>query len=303
MPALARGSERVGERGEPEEQQRDRQAVCRRPRASAAARCRRPARPRRPRLSSPAASEIVAAPASASSSRPPSQRRAADRQREQRLESLVGFLVARGADLRADEQADGEDEEDEHEREVAGRASRSSRSRAWRSRAGCSSRCPAEEMLVETMPRMNANAPTLRSQTTRLPRSLRSACAVGEESSRRRGCALSRAGSTPVPMSRRGRDPRRRRRAAARLAATGSSSTSGCAPVNGRSSSAQPSGVSPAQPASAARGVGDHAQQQRQATTARAELERDAACRRELAGAARRRRRTPARPTTVASAR
>ena len=67
---------------------------------------------------------------------------------------------------------------------------------------------PAEEMLVETMPRMNANAPVPISHTIRLPRSLRSAWAVGEESSRRRGSALSRAGSTPVPTSRPGGDPR-----------------------------------------------------------------------------------------------
>ena len=68
---------------------------------------------------------------------------------------------------------------------------------------------PAEEMLVETMPRMNANAPMPPAHTTRLPRSLRSACAVGEdEQPQARRRRVSRAGSTPVPMSRRGGDPR-----------------------------------------------------------------------------------------------
>jgi hypothetical protein len=70
-----------------------------------------------------------------------------------------------------------------------------------------SSRCrffeiPADELLFAITPMMYANAPTPLSQTIRLPRSPRSACAVGEESRRRRGSALSRAGSTPVPMSR-----------------------------------------------------------------------------------------------------
>ena len=101
---------------------------------------------------------------------------------------------------------------------------------------------PAEEMLAETMPRISAKAPVQLSHTIRPPRSPRSACAIGEESSRRRGAALSRAGSTPVPTSR----PAAIRAAAASvsaLAASGSSRTSGRAPVNGRSSSAHPSGV------------------------------------------------------------
>ena len=89
---------------------------------------------------------------------------------------------------------------------------------------------------------MNANAPMLISHTIRLPRSLRSACAVGEESRRRFGSAVSRVGTTPVPTSR----PAAIRAAAASsstLAATGSTRTSGWAPLNGRSSSAHPSGV------------------------------------------------------------
>ena len=101
---------------------------------------------------------------------------------------------------------------------------------------------PADETLVETMPRMNANAATLLVHAIRLPRSVRSACAVGEESRRRRGAALSRAGSTPVPMSR----PAAIRAAStssSTLATAGSSRTTGWAPVNGRSSSVQPSGV------------------------------------------------------------
>ena len=100
----------------------------------------------------------------------------------------------------------------------------------------------ADDTLRETTPRMNANTATLVSHTIRLARSLRSACAVGEESSRRRGAAVSRAGSTPVPMSRRRRSAPRAA-TSTKVAATGRARTSGRAPVNGRSSSAQPSGV------------------------------------------------------------
>ena len=71
---------------------------------------------------------------------------------------------------------------------------------------------------------------------------MRSACAVGEDSSARRGSALSRAGSIPVAMSR----VAAIRAAAATsstVAATGRTRTRGRAPLNGRSSSAHPSGV------------------------------------------------------------
>ncbi len=70
--------------------------------------------------SSPAATEIAAAPPRRQQEPPAEPAAAADRQREQRLELLVGLLVPCGADLRAREQADGQDEEDEHEGEVAG---------------------------------------------------------------------------------------------------------------------------------------------------------------------------------------
>jgi hypothetical protein len=58
-------------------------------------------------------SAIAAVAQTARSSRPLSQR-------EQRLESLGGFLLAGRADLGACEHADGEGEEDEDEREIAG---------------------------------------------------------------------------------------------------------------------------------------------------------------------------------------
>ncbi len=137
-------------------------------------------------------------------------------------------------------------------------------------------------MLFETTPRMNANAATLLSHTTRLPRSLRSACAVGEESSPRRGSALSRAGSTPVPTS---------RPAAIRAAATSSSTRRRDREQQhqrpGAGERAQllrpPERRRPAQPAGAAGGVGDHPQQQGQPHDRAPQLERDPACRRELA--------------------
>ena len=69
--------------------------------------------------SAPAARARALAPPVASSSRPTSQRTSADRAREQRLEPLLGFLVTRGNDLCAHEQADHEHEEDEVEAEGA----------------------------------------------------------------------------------------------------------------------------------------------------------------------------------------
>ncbi len=174
---------------------------------------------------------------------------------------LVGFLVSGGADLRAREQADSEDEEHEHEREIAGRCHDRARSRAWPARAARSAEMPAEETLLETTPRMSANTPTLLVHTSRLARSTRSACAVGEESSPRRGSALSRAGSMPVPMSRRGGDPCAdrqqqharggRKQQRERLGARERAQLLG--PAEWRH---------PAQPAGAGGGVGDHAQQE-----------------------------------------
>ena len=55
--------------------------------------------------------------AAAASEQPPAEpARAADREREQGLELLVRLLVPRRADLRAGEQADGQDEEEEARR-------------------------------------------------------------------------------------------------------------------------------------------------------------------------------------------
>ena len=119
-------------------------------------------------------------------------------------------------------------------------------------------------MLVEITPRMSANAPMLSSHTIRLARSERSACAVGEESSRRRGSARlvrrQQAGADVAAWRRSGRRPA----SSSTLAATGSKRTSGWAPVNGRSSSAQPSGVAQRSQPAPAGGVGDHSQQQEQ---------------------------------------
>ena len=79
-------------------------------------------------------------------------------------------------------------------------------------------------------------------QASRLSRWLRRASAAGEDSRPSRGSALPRAGSRPLPRSRRAAS-RAAVPSSSTLAAAGSRSTAGRAPVNGRSSSAQPSGV------------------------------------------------------------
>ena len=107
-----------------------------------------------------------------------------------------------------------------------------------------------------------ANAPTPTSQASRLPRSPRSACAVGEREQAQPRAARCRApASRPLPMSRRAASAAPRR-AAAPSVANGRSRTSGRGPVNGRSSSAQPSGVTQrSQPRPPGR-VGDHPQRE-----------------------------------------
>ena len=101
---------------------------------------------------------------------------------------------------------------------------------------------PAEDTLVDTRPMMSAKKPLATSQPARLPRSLRSASAVGEDSPVDRGGALSRRERRPLPMSRRAAIAPATAIASA-AAASGSSRTAGRAPVKGRSSSLQPSGV------------------------------------------------------------
>ena len=100
----------------------------------------------------------------------------------------------------------------------------------------------AAETLFAITPSTNAKAPLASSHAIRLPRSPRSAWAVGEPSMRRCGSASSRACSSPLPTSRRSAiaaaSPSR-----TTLAASGRSSTTGRGPANARSSSIQPSGV------------------------------------------------------------
>ena len=154
---------------------------------------------------------------------------------------------------------------------------------------------PADEVLLAITPMMKANAPTLPSHTIRLPRSVRSACAVGEESSRRRGAALSRAGSTPVPMS---------RPAAIRAATTSSSTVAASGEQQherlGAGEGAQflgpPERRHPAQPAGAGRGVGDHPQQPGTARRPRRRARARSGVSGRAGWRARPRRRTPARP-------
>ena len=66
---------------------------------------------------------------------------------------------------------------------------------------------PADETLVEILPRIAANVAIPSAQVARLPRSLRSAYAVGEDSSLRCGTATSRAGEDPCADVAAGADP------------------------------------------------------------------------------------------------
>ena len=100
----------------------------------------------------------------------------------------------------------------------------------------------AGEMLLATVPRMNENAATVMAQATIGPRWPRSACAAVEPSIRNLGSAVSRAGSTPVPISR-AAESREAKNSNSPVATIGSSRTTGWGPANGRSSSAHPSGV------------------------------------------------------------
>ena len=185
--------------------------------------------------------------------RPASQPRAADRQREQRLQPLLGLLAARSADLRAGEQADGEHEEQEHERRCSRRASRSSPPPSL-----CSSRCRllgdarrGDARRDQPDDEREAAAPEQPArQAAALARAApaRSASRAG----RRRGGALSRDGEQAAADVPARRDPRRRRRAASALAArAGASRTSGPRPGERPHLLAHPSGVDPAQPARA----------------------------------------------------
>ncbi len=100
---------------------------------------------------------------------------------------------------------------------------------------------PEEATLLDTTPRMNENTAKLPAHAIRLPRWLRSACAAGEDSNARPDPPL-RSGSRPLPMSL-AAPSRAASHSSSALATTGSSSTAGRGPANGRISSAQPSGV------------------------------------------------------------
>ena len=124
---------------------------------------------------------------------------------------------------------------------------------------------------------MPANQPSSR------PRSPRSASAVGEESRRPRGGALSSLASSPVPTSRRSAI-RAETASSAAVAAASSSSTAGCGPANGRISSAQPSGVAQRSHSSAAGGVGDDPQREGSGEDRHPQPQRQPPGRRQLAG-------------------
>ena len=131
-------------------------------------------------------------------------------------------------------------------------------------------------------PTISANAPTLASHTIRLTRSLRRACAVGEDSRAQPRLALSR------PRARRCRRRARPRSAAAMI-------RSARAAIGEQQHQRPRAGERPqllgpaqrrhpAQPADAARRVGDHPEHERDRDDGAAELERQPARRRELAG-------------------
>ena len=129
---------------------------------------------------------------------------------------------------------------------------------------------------------MYANAATPPAHTTRIPRSVRSACAAGDESRRRRGSARvacrNHAGADVAAggdargggEQKRGREDREQQHERVRAGERAQL----LSPAERRR---------PAQPAGAACGVGDHPQQEQQPDGRAAELERDAARRRELA--------------------
>ena len=96
--------------------------------------------------------------------------------------------------------------------------------------------------LVESTPTTVAKTPSAVVHTTMLPSSSRNASAVGDERNRRRGSARSRAGSSPVPMSRRPAITPAATSSAA-PASTGSARTAGRGAANARASSLQPNGV------------------------------------------------------------
>jgi hypothetical protein len=85
-----------------------------------------------------------------------------------------------------------------------------------------------------------AHAPSAHASSE--PRWPRTAWAAGDDSPAMLGGALSRAANTPAPMSRRWAIRHAATRSSAVRSAIGTSRT-GCAPTNGRSSSAQPNGV------------------------------------------------------------
>ena len=80
-------------------------------------------------------------------------------------------------------------------------------------------------------------------QTMIVASSLRSAWAVGEDSSAKRGAAESRDGNRPLPMSPRFARSATRARTAAAPTASASRTSAGRGRMNGSISSAQPSGV------------------------------------------------------------
>ena len=152
--------------------------------------------------SRPAASATAAAPGRGQQQAPGEPAAAADREREHRLQPLLGLLFADRGDLHRAEQAHGEDEEDEREAEPARRRD---------DRPGPELLELALHVLGDHVRRRGVGEHAHQERERADPHQPGdegaalgpSACAAGEPSRRSRGGALSRAGSRPLPMSRR----------------------------------------------------------------------------------------------------
>ena len=298
---------RERERAEGEEEERRGQAVRARLEHAGQRRRRRPARPRPPRRARrPASAERRGAARPRAASRPASQRAPADREREQRLEPLLGLLArARRRPAQQREEADREHEEEEVEAEEPDgrRAATPPPSFASCSRRLC--RESRTEKLSERTPmieREHADADQPARAGRRARRAAPARSASDEQAQARRG-ALSWAASRPAPTSRRSaiaprereqQHGRRQRGAGGRPAAR---RRTGAAPRPSRAASPSAASPAPSTVSATTRSERTRGRARRRRCRARGGASARAGSR------ARRRRRRPARGETTASAR
>ncbi len=262
------GHERVGERGDAEEQQRGRQAVGAGLEHARRARCSRPASAAPAHVSSPAAARSRRRRRPRAASRPPSQpargrpaARAASRAARSDSSWRAAPICAQANRLTASTKKMNTNDE------VAGRRHDRARAELGDLAARCSPRCRRRR--CSWRPR-RGRARTRRRRSPRRSgwRARRAAPARSARRAARSGAARCRAReAAPVPMSRRAADPRGERRAAARVAATGSEQHERLRAGEGPQLLGPAERRRPAQPAGAAGGVGDHAREQRTAPT------------------------------------